>query len=154
MKVTGQILKEARLHYQYSLADISASTKIQIKYLEAIEEGNIQLFNHSTFLKNFLTVYADFLKLDSEKILQQLKKECPDLFKNVIPHTHSETQEIQKVFYQKNTHLIILFIVLLISALIWQLKILVNNYNAYDTNTHSYFTEVAITDKAPYFTKV
>lgn len=130
MKITGQILKEARLHYQYSLQDISTSTKIQTKYLSAIEEGNIQAFNHSTFLKNFLTVYSSFLKLDSKKILEQLKKECPHLFESTTPHAHSETQDIQKVFYQKNTHLIILFVLLLIFALVWQLKILVNNYNS------------------------
>ncbi|MBE8162958.1 MAG: hypothetical protein HAW63_03115 [Bdellovibrionaceae bacterium] len=129
MKVTGQILKEARLHYQYSLQDVSASTKIQIKYLEALEQGNIKTFNHSTVLKNFTTIYSDFLKLDSKKILAQLEKESPQLFQNTTPHTHSETQEIQKVFYKKNTHLIIIFVLLLFFALIWQLKILVKNYS-------------------------
>lgn len=130
MKITGQILKEARLHYQYSLQDISTSTKIQIKYLEAMEQGKVQTFNHSTFLKNFLIIYSEFLKLDSKKILKQLEKESPQLFENTTPHAHSETQEIKKIFYKKNTHLVIIFILLLILALVWQLKILVNNYNA------------------------
>ncbi|MBE8221236.1 MAG: hypothetical protein HAW60_00740 [Bdellovibrionales bacterium] len=128
MKITGQILKEARLHYKYDLKDISSSTKIQVKYLEAIENGDSAIFNHSTFLKNFLIIYSEFLKLDSKKILKQLEKESPKLFTNIPNHAHSETQEIQKVFYKKNTHLIIIFVLLLIVALVWQLKVLVNNY--------------------------
>lgn len=142
MKITGQILKEARLHYQYSLENVSASTKIQIKYLEAIEVGDTEVFNHSTFLKNFLTVYSEFLKLDSKKILDQLEKECPEFFESTIPHAHSETREIQKVFYKKNTHLIIIFILLLIFALVWQLKILVNNYSIENIKNSNYSTFV------------
>lgn len=130
MKATGHILKEARLHYQYDLQTVSQFTKIQLKYLKAIEEGDLSVFSHGTFLKNFLTIYSDFLKLDSKKILGQLKIECPDLFNINVPHTHSEVKEIQKVFYKKNTHLIILFVLLIIFALIWQLKILVNNYES------------------------
>lgn len=138
MKTTGHILKEARLHYQYDLQTVSQLTKIQSKYLQAIEEGDTSVFNHSTFLKNFLTIYSDFLKLDSKKILDQLKNECPELFNGNIPHMHSEVQEIKKVFYKKNTYLIVLFIVLIIFALIWQLKILVSNYNP-QTKLHSNF---------------
>ena len=41
MTELGQVLKEARLNKGLSLDDIHKETKIQKRYLEAIEEGKV-----------------------------------------------------------------------------------------------------------------
>jgi cytoskeletal protein RodZ len=59
------------------LQDISAETKINIKFLEAIEEGNFEILP-TPYIRAFLKEYARRVDYDPEKLLRQYDE-----------HTHS-----------------------------------------------------------------
>ncbi|WP_415061738.1 helix-turn-helix domain-containing protein [Bdellovibrio sp.] len=69
MKKTGEILKKAREEKGLSLHEIGLSLKINSKVLKAIEEGDDAHLPAKTFLRGFVQSYANFLHLDSEKVL-------------------------------------------------------------------------------------
>jgi cytoskeleton protein RodZ len=62
-------LKQARLEKKVSLMDISAETRINLKYLEAIENGEFHVLPQ-TYVRAFLKEYALMINLDPEDILQ------------------------------------------------------------------------------------
>lgn len=75
MKITGQILKENRERRGVTLSEVSLSTKITMKTLSAIEEGNPMNLPPKTFLRGFVRSYAIFLGLDPEEILRTFQEE-------------------------------------------------------------------------------
>ena len=56
MNEIGEILKEARIEQGYTLDDLQQTTKIQKRYLQAIEDGNVDIlpgrFTHVHLLNN------------------------------------------------------------------------------------------------------
>ncbi len=75
MKITGQILKENRERRGVTLNEVSLSTKITIKTLTAIEDGNPMNLPPKTFLRGFVRSYAIFLGLDPDEILKTFQEE-------------------------------------------------------------------------------
>lgn len=75
MKITGQILKEARESQNLSLSEISMSTKVSQKMLRAIEEGDLSQLPAKTFLRGFVQAYAIALKLDVDHIMNTFLEE-------------------------------------------------------------------------------
>jgi transcriptional regulator with XRE-family HTH domain len=66
----GGELAQARSAKGISLIDISAETRINLKFLEAIEHGQFQILPQ-TYVRAFLREYALSLSLDPNDILQQ-----------------------------------------------------------------------------------
>ena len=62
--------KDKRKELNKELSDIATSTKINIKYLNAIEEGNFDVLP-TVYIRLFLRTYAEALELIPEKILQE-----------------------------------------------------------------------------------
>ncbi len=79
-------LNESSLSKSIDLDEISNSTKINIKYLKAIEEGNLDIIP-STYIRLFIKSYAQYLKLDFEKVLisyeQEVSFKSKNIFKNI-----------------------------------------------------------------------
>ena len=65
----GAHLREEREQQNVSLQDISATTKIQIKFLQALENDEYDQLPPSPFVVGFLRAYAQFLSLDTEAIV-------------------------------------------------------------------------------------
>jgi hypothetical protein len=66
----SQDLKQARIEKKVSLMDISSETRINLKYLEAIENGEFQILPQ-TYVRAFLREYALMVGLNPEEVLQQ-----------------------------------------------------------------------------------
>jgi cytoskeleton protein RodZ len=66
----GQELKQARLVKQISLLDISAETRINLKFLEAIELGRFQILPQ-TYVRAFLREFALMVDLDPAEIMKR-----------------------------------------------------------------------------------
>jgi transcriptional regulator with XRE-family HTH domain len=66
----GEELAQARLAKGISLIDISAETRVNLKFLEAIERGQFQILPQ-TYVRAFLREYALSLSLDPNDILQR-----------------------------------------------------------------------------------
>ena len=66
----GEELKQARLEKELSLMDISAETRISLKFLDAIERGQLQTLPQ-TYVRAFLREYALMTGLDPNDIMER-----------------------------------------------------------------------------------
>lgn len=77
MTELGEMLKQARLKKDYTLEDIQQMTKIQKRYLEAIEQGNLDALPGHFYARAFVKSYAEAVGLDPEVVLGQAKNNFP-----------------------------------------------------------------------------
>lgn len=71
MKEIGDILRQAREEKGFSLKDIQEVTKIRLRYLEAIDEGDFNAIPGEVYRKGFIVNYANVLGLDGQEVLQK-----------------------------------------------------------------------------------
>lgn len=71
----GEKLKKIRSDHRISLAEVSRSTRIQVKYLEALEEGAYEKLPPEVYVRGFLRSYAGFLGVPEEAILKLYDRE-------------------------------------------------------------------------------
>ena len=67
-----EILKETRKTKQITLKEISDYTKINISYLESLENGDFDILP-TVYTRLFLRSYCDYIDLDSKPILDELE---------------------------------------------------------------------------------
>lgn len=82
----GKRLKEERERKNLSLEDLQKETKIQKRYLLAIEEGKFDVLPGMFYARAFVKNYAEVLGLDSEQLFAE--------FGDELPNPASEIQEI------------------------------------------------------------
>ncbi|MBD1379286.1 helix-turn-helix domain-containing protein [Metabacillus arenae] len=82
MTELGIRLKEAREEKNYSLDDLQTITKIQKRYLIALEEGNYQIIPGKFYVRAFIKQYSEAVGLNPEEIF--------DVHKNDIPSSHND----------------------------------------------------------------
>lgn len=73
----GAKLKEARLASGLSLDSLQETTKIQKRYLLAIEEGNLHILPGKFYARAFIKEYASAVGLDASELLEEYKEEIP-----------------------------------------------------------------------------
>jgi transcriptional regulator with XRE-family HTH domain len=74
----GEYLRNERIRRGYSLKDIQEQTKIRMRYLEAIENGEFQHIAAEVYVKGFLRSYAEAIGLNGWDVVaryQGLKAE-------------------------------------------------------------------------------
>lgn len=71
MNEIGEILKDARIEKGYTLDDLQQITKIQKRYLQAIEDGNTDILPGRFYMRAFVKQYADIVGLDGEELLEE-----------------------------------------------------------------------------------
>nr|WP_156780508.1 helix-turn-helix domain-containing protein [Carnobacterium sp. AT7] len=84
----GEKLKEARKAKGYTLDDLQQMTKIQKRYLIAIEEGNYDVMPGKFYARAFIKQYADTVGLNGDQLLEE--------YTDAVPHTHDE-EYVEKV---------------------------------------------------------
>jgi len=75
MQTVGQILKNARLEKGVSLEQIENETKINKRFLEALENSNYQKLPPPTFIKGFVKNYGEYLGLPVTRLLALFRRE-------------------------------------------------------------------------------
>ncbi len=100
MDEVGQKLREARLAKGYTLDDLQKITKIQKRYLIAIEEGNFDALPGNFYVRAFIKQYADSVGLDGDKLLKQYEDALPSLQTKETATSSTEEQPISRE--QKN----------------------------------------------------
>ncbi|HAJ33103.1 MAG TPA: hypothetical protein DCK79_06990 [Candidatus Atribacteria bacterium] len=70
MKDIGNFLRERREARGISLIEVEKDLKIRKKYLQALEEGNIDAIPGKTYLVGYLRNYSKYLGIDEENINQ------------------------------------------------------------------------------------
>lgn len=71
----GEKLRNLRSERRISLSEVSRSTRIQLKYLEYLEEGNYKKLPVDVYVKGFLRGYAEFLGVDENILIRLYEKE-------------------------------------------------------------------------------
>ena len=91
MKTVGEILHKAREEKGISLEEISKETKINIKYLKAIEANDFDNLPPATFTKGFMQNYAKTVGLDPENVLAIFRRDYDqDERGRIVPRGLSE----------------------------------------------------------------
>lgn len=88
-KSIGEVLRSARESRGWNLIDVQRMTKIQAKYLQALEYNDFEYIPDSNYIESFLVTYADALELDSAVLLDAYKKNSL-----VIYHEEGEEEEL------------------------------------------------------------
>src|SRR3989344_5307678 len=83
---SGDLLKTARLKKGLTIPDVERATRIRGKFLEALEEGNIEVFSSTPYARGFLKNYADFLGLNTQIVLAVFRRETSSQQVRVLPH--------------------------------------------------------------------
>lgn len=68
MKDIGDFLRERREERGISLIEVEKDLKIRKKYLQALEEGNIDIIPGRTYIIGYLRNYSKYLGIDEENI--------------------------------------------------------------------------------------
>ena len=71
----GEILLERRRQKNISLETAAAATKINVKYLQALENGDYDNLPRGIYARNFLREYCFFLEIDSQPVLEAFEGE-------------------------------------------------------------------------------
>ncbi len=134
MNPCSEALKQAREKLNLSLEDISTATRINIKFLKAIEDGNFNFLN-DVYVRAFIRSYAKEVGLDPEDCIRKYSEV-------VLPEkTEVETQKssplpesTQKVRLPKqkgvsNTTILIIISLFIVFALIITLNLFENDVN-------------------------
>ncbi len=75
MNECGEELRAARLVQEISLEDISSATRINIKFLKAIEEGNFSLLPQ-TYIRAFIRAYAAQVGIDPVHAVKKYEQQA------------------------------------------------------------------------------
>lgn len=78
----GSLMHEARLKKGLKIADASRDLCIRASYLEAIEAGNYEEIPEPPYGIGFIRSYADYLGLNSARMVQLFKEETDAASKN------------------------------------------------------------------------
>ncbi len=71
----GETLKREREQREISLREISDATKINIRYLEALEQNRFESLPGGLFNKGFIRAYAAYIGVDSEAMVNSYLQE-------------------------------------------------------------------------------
>jgi cytoskeletal protein RodZ len=67
----GHTLHKARTDRGVDLSEVERATKIRVKFLEAMEDNRWEALPGPAYARGFLEIYARYLELDREALLQQ-----------------------------------------------------------------------------------
>lgn len=77
MDEIGQKLREARLEKGYTIDDLQQITKIQKRYLIAIEEGNFDALPGDFYVRAFIKQYASVVGMNPDKLVEDYQQDIP-----------------------------------------------------------------------------
>lgn len=97
----GERLKEARETKGLSLEALQETTKIQKRYLQAIEKNEFQVLPGKFYTRAFIREYASAVGLDPEQVMEEHKNELPT-FEEESAVQYSRVQRTKKEAAQKS----------------------------------------------------
>lgn len=91
MKTVGQILRNARLQRSLSVDQLSALTKIDAKYIDALEDNRYDLLPSETFTKGFIRNISLRLDRDPNELVSIFRRDFKNPDKPRNPTFHHKT---------------------------------------------------------------
>ncbi len=71
----GEKLKKLRSDLRMSLSEVSKATRIQVKYLEYLENGQYEKLPADVYVRGFLRSYARYLNIDEQALVKIYERE-------------------------------------------------------------------------------
>lgn len=97
MEKIGNKLRERRLELGLTIEDISKHTRLTIKHIKAMEEGNIDFFHDDlSYLRFFVKAYCEAVDFDFEDMKDELRESVNDYTQALTMHTQLSHEEIEK----------------------------------------------------------
>ena len=135
----GSLLKQTRESSGVSIKEASTDLSIDENYLLNIEEGKIGCFKDIFALKDYLTNYAKYLGIDSDKLIDEFneymfeytsKIPVKEIEKKAQAEAKEESGKVASPYtrksrkYSRNYYLTIYLVIiaLVILAIIWSIK--------------------------------
>lgn len=120
----GARLKKAREDRQLSMEEISAKTRIPMKYLEAIESGNFCLLPPAKAHRlAYIREYAGALELNPESFIFQFSREADmEHYKTVHPVGRLKIKSISSLSFIIKKAVIAVFVLGFLGYLVWQVN--------------------------------
>jgi cytoskeleton protein RodZ len=84
MQEVGNELKALRQQKGLTLEQVEQDTKIRVRYLEAIEAGDLKVLPGTVYARGFIKSYADYLGMNGQQLLET---------HGLIPQVQQEQQE-------------------------------------------------------------
>ncbi|WP_409021452.1 helix-turn-helix domain-containing protein [Dellaglioa sp. P0083] len=84
MSEIGKTLQEARINKGYTLDDLQQMTKIQKRYLIAIEDEKFSDLPGDFYVRAFVKQYAETVDLDGDELLKEFNETLPDTQETVV----------------------------------------------------------------------
>ena len=97
MITAGEVLKNKRELLGKSLEKVSAHTKIQKRFLKYIENNQFEYFDSEVFLTGFIKIYAEYLDLDTSKVLALYRRSNPNKTLRNIPSKEEEPKPSKRL---------------------------------------------------------
>ncbi len=82
----GQALRHRRLQKNITVEDVAAATRVQAKFLKALEDENWADLPARVYLEGFLAKYAEYLGLDGPDLVRQWRSGAGDGEKPSFTH--------------------------------------------------------------------
>ena len=92
MDEIGQKLRDARLEKGYTIDDLQQITKIQKRYLIAIEEGNFDALPGDFYVRAFIKQYASVVGINTDDLMEEYQQDIPTV-KPAVPTAEEEAGE-------------------------------------------------------------
>lgn len=127
----GEKLREAREASNLTLDELQEATKIQKRYLKAIEEGNFHILPGSFYARAFIKEYASAVGLNANELLSEHDDELPSLGEKRSPAQYTRIQRTRKsdgqskasaFFSYLPTVIVILLIIVIIALAVYFYK--------------------------------
>ena len=144
-RTVGVRLRLARKRKEISLEDAEEVTKVRVKYLEAIEKDNWSEFPSRVYLLGFVRRYAEFLDLNSEKILEEFKVEFGRA--KTTPRRSNRTAYLPK-FIITSKLVISTIVILLIAGIITYIAVSIGRFSRPPTIEITSPKEEVVADKS------
>ncbi len=82
-QLVGNFLQRERLRRQYTIEEVATETCIHIATIKAIEDNNRTKMPAPVFARGFIKLYAEFLSLDSQEIVDRYNNETDQFEDNI-----------------------------------------------------------------------
>src|SRR5882762_7589699 len=91
MVPVGQRLAQERIKRGLSFDEVAKATKIQKKFIIALEKGEYKKLPSSAYIQGFIKNYAEFLHLSKREVLALFRREFDEReFLEVLPESFSK----------------------------------------------------------------
>ena len=134
MTELGSRLRSEREEKGLTLDDLAGQTRIQKRYLQAIEDGNTDILPGRFYMRAFVKQYADIVDLDGEELLEEhlteTSKEASEEFAENVNVAPTRTEGKQEGFLSDITeYLPMILIFLLVATIIVVIYFAFRQYN-------------------------